>query len=247
MSLKSICSFMIFGLLSASKSQAKNYDSYQFDPEKIIEATAAFVKETLQGEGTGHDWRHAERVWKMALHIGKEEKADLFIIQLGALLHDIADWKFCGGDDTVGPAKARAFLETQFIPEHITQHVTHIIKNVSFKGLQTPIANQLTLEGKIVQDADRLDALGAIGIARTFAYGGHTKRELYNPDIKPEIHTSYEQYKKNSGPTINHFYEKLLHLKDLMNTQTARNIAKTRHQYMKEFLAQFYQEVDGIL
>ncbi|MBA3064551.1 HD domain-containing protein, partial [Candidatus Woesearchaeota archaeon] len=184
---------------------------------EIIKRTADYVKSKLDGEGSGHDWWHIYRVWKTAIEIGKKESADLFVVQLAALLHDIADWKFHSGDDSVGPKLAREWLEKLDVDENIISHVCKIIKQVSFKGAGVK-SKIKTKEGMVVQDADRLDALGAIGIARAFAYCGHKGREIYNPDIKPEKHESFEQYKKSKGTTINHFYEKLLLLKDLMNT-----------------------------
>lgn len=210
--------------------------------EHIIHNTAEFVKRRLEGEGSGHDWWHIYRVWKTALFIGTHERSNIFIIQLAALLHDIADWKFHNGDTTIGPTIAQEFLLTQQVNEQDIDHICQIIKDLSFKGAGT-VSTMQTIEGKIVQDADRLDAVGAIGIARTFAYGGYTKREIYNPKIKPIFHHTFEQYKKNSAPTINHFYEKLLLLKDLINTPTARIIAQERHQVMEQFLDNFFKEV----
>lgn len=211
---------------------------------EIINHTAEHVKAKLSGEGSGHDWFHVERVWKNAIHIGRKEHADMFVVELGALLHDIADWKFAGGDDSAGPREARAWLEKSRVDEAVIAHVCQIIKDLSFKGAGVKTAMK-TMEGMVVQDADRLDALGAIGIARAFAYGGHKGSELYNPDVKPEFHTSFEQYKNSRGNTINHFYEKLLLLKDLMNTETAKEIAEERHAFMEMFLKRFYEEWEG--
>lgn len=212
--------------------------------EQIINQTAEYVKKVLKGEGTGHDWWHVYRVWKNAIHLCKEEDADLFVVQLAALLHDIADWKFNGGDDSIGPKLAREWLERMQVDEDVISHVCEIIKEVSFKG--AGVKNQMkTIEGMVVQDADRLDALGAIGIARTFAYGGYKGREIYNPDIKPERHETFEAYKTKSGPSINHFYEKLLLLKELMNTKAAKAIAEQRHQFMEQYLDRFYREWEG--
>ncbi|MBX2990668.1 MAG: HD domain-containing protein [Bacteroidetes bacterium] len=210
----------------------------------IIAATAEYVKAKLSGEGSGHDWFHVERVWKNARHIGTEEQVDMFIVELAALLHDIADWKFAGGDDSAGPREARTWLESLKVDEETIAHVCDIIMNLSFKGAGVKSAMH-TREGMVVQDADRLDALGAIGIARAFAYGGHKGSELYNPDVKPEFHTSFEQYKNSRGNTINHFYEKLLLLKDLMNTETAGKMAEQRHTVMEVFLEQFLAEWNG--
>ena len=212
--------------------------------QEIIDKTKNYVKNKFEGEGSGHDWWHIYRVWKTAIYIAKEEKADLFIVELAALLHDIADWKFHEGDDSIGPKKARSWLESINVEEKTISQVCNIIQNISFKGAKV---NNLmeTKEGKIVQDADRLDAIGAIGIGRTFAYGGHKNREMYNPYIKPEMHETPEQYKNSNGPSINHFYEKLLLLKDLMNTETGKKIAESRHQFMEYFLERFFKEWEG--
>lgn len=210
----------------------------------ILSRTEKYVHEKLEGEETGHDWWHIHRVRNTALKLAKEEKADLFIVELAALLHDIADHKFHDGDEEIGPATARNWLNQLKVDEPLIIHVCDIIRDVSFKGadVETPMK---TIEGKVVQDADRLDALGAIGIARAFAYGGYKERELYNPNIKPEQHDSFEAYKKSTGPTINHFYEKLFLLKDRMNTNSGRKEAKKRHQFMKEYVDQFMAEWDG--
>lgn len=212
--------------------------------ELLIEHTIAYVKETLQNAEGGHDWFHIERVYKNSLNIAASEEANLLVVKLGALLHDIADSKFHGGDDTVGPEKARDFLETQKVSEAIIDHVVKIIENISFKGGN--VQQQFrSIELDIVQDADRLDALGAIGIARTFNYGGFKNRPLYDPEIKPNLNMSKEEYKASLAPTINHFYEKLLLLKERMNTATGRKIAEQRHAFMEVFLDQFYAEWDG--
>lgn len=214
--------------------------------QKIIEATRDYVEETLKGEGSGHDWWHILRVWNTAKTIGKKEKADMFVVELAALLHDIADWKFNGGDEMAGARVSRQWLEKLSVDSVVVDQVCDIIATSSFKG--AGVKSEIkTLEGKIVQDADRLDAIGAIGIGRTFAYGGHTNREMYNPDIKPQQHNTAEQYKNNNSPTLNHFCEKLLLLKDLMNTKTAKQIAVQRHKFMEEFLDRFYKEWDGKL
>ena len=212
--------------------------------ELLIEHTIAYVKETLQNAEGGHDWFHIERVYKNSLNIAASEEADLLVVKLGALLHDIADSKFHDGDDTVGPAKAREFLETQKVSEEIIDHVVKIIENISFKGGN--VQQQFrSMELDIVQDADRLDALGAIGIARTFNYGGFKNRPLYDPEIQPNLNMSKEEYKASLAPTINHFYEKLLLLKERMNTATGKKIAEQRHAFMEVFLDQFYAEWDG--
>lgn len=213
--------------------------------QKIINQTAAHVRKKFESEGSGHDWWHIQRVWNMAVTIAKQEKADLFIVELAALLHDIADHKFHGGDEEAGPKAAREWLSPLGVEENSIDHICRIIRNVSFKGAEvdTPMHS---IEGKIVQDADRLDAIGAIGIARAFAYGGFKNRELYNPEIKPETHDSFEAYKKSDGPTLNHFYEKLLLLKDRMNTETGRQIAGERHKFMEMFITQFLEEWKGM-
>lgn len=206
-----------------------------------ILVTAEHIKDRFSGESTGHDWWHIARVWKMARRIGEEESADLFVVELAALLHDIADWKFHDGDEAAGPREARAWMEKLGVEEQTTAHVCEIIHELSFKGAGV-ITTMKTTEGMVVQDADRLDALGAIGIARAFAYGGHKGRELYNPDIPPTHHATFEQYKTSTGTTINHFHEKLLLLKDRMNTNAGRRIAGERHAYMEEFVRRFEVE-----
>lgn len=207
----------------------------------ITARTADYARSKLSGEHTGHDWFHTRRVWRNARLIGEQEGADLFVVELAALLHDIADWKFAHGDDSAGPKEARAWLHTLDVDEATISHVCEIINDLSFKGAGVKSAMK-TKEGMVVQDADRLDALGAIGIARAFAYGGHKGSELYNPDVKPVLHSSFDEYKKSRGSTINHFYEKLLLLKDLMNTSTGKRMAEERHAFMEEFLKNFYNE-----
>lgn len=210
----------------------------------IIDKTILFVKSKLEQAEGGHDWFHIERVYKNALLIAEGEDCDVTVVKLGALLHDIADSKFHNGDESVGPKTARTFLEAQNVTEETILHVIAIIENISFKGgnFEQKFRSK---ELEIVQDADRLDALGAIGIARTFNYGGFKNRTLYNPEIAPKLSQSKEEYKKSDAPTINHFYEKLLLLKDKMNTDTGKKIAKKRHDFMVHFLAQFYAEWDG--
>ena len=211
----------------------------------IIDNTILFVKQQLENAEGGHDWFHIERVYKNALLIAREEEdCDILVIKLGALLHDIADSKFHGGDESIGPKTARTFLESQNVKEEIILHVIAIIENISFKGGNFEKKfNSKELE--IVQDADRLDALGAIGIARTFNYGGFKNRALYNPNIQPNMSMNKEAYKNSESPILNHFYEKLLLLKDKMNTETGKKIAQKRHDFMITFLAQFYAEWDG--
>ncbi|HER40661.1 MAG TPA: HD domain-containing protein [Salinimicrobium catena] len=211
------------------------------DQDQVLKNTRRFVKQTLQNAEGGHDWFHIQRVVKNASQIASGEDVDRFIVELGALLHDIADSKFHNGDETVGPTIARRFLENQQVPGDIINHVVKIIENISFKGGN--IEQEFTSpELEVIQDADRLDALGAIGIARTFNYGGHKGRPLYDPAIKPNLNMSKEEYKASTAPTVNHFYEKLFLLKDRMNTQTGRKIAERRHQFMELFLEEFYNE-----
>ncbi len=212
--------------------------------KEILQRTERYVRETLEGEGTGHDWWHIHRVRNTALKLASQEKADLYITELAALLHDIADHKFHNGDDTIGPEVAGKWLRSLNVDPELITHVQEIIKDLSYKGAEvaTPMR---TIEGKVVQDADRLDALGAIGIARAFAYGGHKNRALHDPDIPPTMHDSFESYKKDTGPTINHFYEKLFLLKDRMNTESARVLAEERHLFMKEYIDRFLKEWDG--
>ena len=213
--------------------------------EAIIAATATYVKQQLLGEGSGHDWWHIYRVWQTAKKIAATETADLFIVEMAALLHDIGDHKFHNGDEHVGPELATNWLAQFNLPKAVTTSIVTIIKEVSFKGAGTTSAMSTT-EGCIVQDADRLDAIGAIGIARTFAYGGFKNRELYDPEVKPEMHMSFDTYKASTAPTINHFYEKLLLLKDRMHTDTAKSITEERHQFMVLYLEQFFAEWEGI-
>ena len=210
----------------------------------LIEITIKFVKETLDGAEGGHDWFHIERVLNNSRLIAKGEVANLEIVELGALLHDIADSKFHGGDETVGPKVASDFLRSQNASEETIDHVVKIIQNISFKGGNTD-QKFTSAELDIVQDADRLDAIGAIGIARCFNYGGFKGRALYDPEIEPNLNMSKAEYKASNAPTINHFYEKLLLLKERMNTETGRRIAADRHAFMVHYLDQFYSEWNG--
>jgi len=213
--------------------------------QQIISNTEAFVKTTLKNAEGGHDWFHILRVWNNAKLISKNENVDGFVVELGALLHDIADSKFHDGDETIGPKIARKFLERQQVDDSIIIHIENIINNISFKGGNFEQKfNSPELE--VIQDADRLDAIGAIGIARTFNYGGFKNQPMYNPEILPNLNQSKEAYKNSEAPTINHFYEKLLLLKNRMNTVTGRQIAEERHQYMEKFLRQFFDEWEGI-
>jgi len=210
---------------------------------RIIKRIERFVRQRLSGEGTGHDWWHVDRVRRIALKIAAREGGDQLVIALAALLHDIADWKF-HGDEKVGSKLARQVLGELKVEQAIIDQVCDIIGHISFKGagVNTPMA---TLEGKIVQDADRLDVLGAIGIARVFAYGGYKQRPIYDPDIKIKLHKTFAQYRSSSSPSINHFHEKLLLIKDRLNTKTARQIARSRHKFLENYLKQFYREWRG--
>lgn len=211
----------------------------------LVDNTILFVKDKLQNAEGGHDWFHIERVYKNAVKIAQnEDNCNLEIVKLGALLHDIADSKFHNGDETVGPKVAKEFLEQEGASKDTIEHVVAIIENISFKGGNFN-QNFTSKELEVVQDADRLDAIGAIGIARTFNYGGFKNRSLYDPNISPKLNMSKEEYKKSDAPTINHFYEKLLLLKDKMNTETGKKLAESRHKFMEQFLAQFYTEWEG--
>jgi uncharacterized protein len=213
--------------------------------ETIIEATKDFVKETLKNAESGHDWFHTLRVYNNARLIAKSESVDLYIVALGALLHDIADSKFHNGDDNIAPRVARKFLVQHNVDSFVINSVIDIINNISFnKSLETNNKTNST-ELDVVQDADRLDAIGAIGIARCFNYGGFKNRKLFDPSIKPNLKMSKNEYKNSTAPTINHFYEKLLLLSDKMNTKTGKKIAKERHQFMTEYLDQFHAEWEG--
>jgi uncharacterized protein len=211
---------------------------------EVLKRTEEYVRSKLSADPTGHDWFHIERVRNNALLVGRGERVDLFVVELAALLHDIADWKFHGGDIEAGPRTARAWLESQQVDEAVIDHVSDIIRTISFKGAGV-VSEMKTTEGMVVQDGDRLDAIGAIGIARTFAYGGHKGRLMYDPAVAPELHATFEQYKASQGHTINHFYEKLLLLKDRLNTDTAKRIAAKRHEFMEQFLQQFLAEWNG--
>lgn len=213
---------------------------------QIIEATKSFVKETLKHAEGGHDWFHTERVYNNALRISKTENVDVFIIKLGALLHDIADSKFFNGDETIGPQMASEFLFKQNVDSLVIEHVVNIIKHISFKNSLENKSSFTSNELEVIQDADRLDAIGAIGIARCFNYGGFKNRPLYDPEIKPNLNMTKEAYKASASPTINHFYEKLLLLKSMMNTKTGKQLAEKRHQFMELYLKQFYDEWEGL-
>jgi uncharacterized protein len=213
--------------------------------KQVVDRTRSFVKSKLEGEGSGHDWWHVVRVVENAKTIAAQEGGDLFVIELAALLHDIADWKFHDGDSTIGAKISQEWLLDLEVSKDIAEHAAYIVEHISFKG-GTNRHIMRTLEGKIVQDADRLDALGAIGIARAFAYGGSVGRLLYDPGSQPTMLTSFDSYKKvQNGTTINHFYEKLLLLKDRMNTKTGKAMALNRHKFMEKYLEQFYAEWSG--
>lgn len=209
--------------------------------KSTIENTVEFVKEKLEGAEAGHDWFHIERVWKLSKKIAETEDCDPTVVELSALLHDIADPKFHNGDETIAPRISREFLEKQSVPNETIEKVLFIIENISFKNRSQAPANP-SIELKIVQDADRIDAIGAIGIARTFNFGGFKNNPMYDPNLQPDLHMSKEEYKKSNGTTINHFYEKLLLLKDMMNTEHGKKMAQERHDYMLNFLDQFYKE-----
>ena len=211
---------------------------------QLIEKTRLLVKNDFYGEASGHDWEHVNRVWKTARKLAQLEGANGIVVELAALLHDIADWKFHSGDETKGPKRAREWLEENLASEEIIDPVCEIVATISYKGANVPTPMK-TLEGCVVQDADRLDAIGAIGIARAFAYGGFKGRNMYDPDQPPTFHQSFNDYKENKGHTINHFYEKLLLLKDRMNTKSGHLFAQQRHQFMQNYLDKFYKEWNG--
>lgn len=211
---------------------------------EIIQKTERFIESQFRSEGSGHDWFHVDRVRKMALRIGAEEGCDLFVVEMAALLHDLDDWKL-NEAESQAESKTKKWLDFIGLEAKVAQHILTIAEEVSFKGagIETPVQS---LEAAVVQDADRLDAIGAIGIARTFTYGGHKSRLIYDPSISPVMHDDFQEYKNSTAPTINHFYEKLLLLKDRMNTQTARVIAEQRHQFMSDYLSQFYEEWEAM-
>jgi uncharacterized protein len=211
----------------------------------LIEATIAFVKETLKDAEGGHDWFHIQRVFNNTLLIAKDEKVNIIVVSLAALLHDIADSKFHGGNEALGPKMAHDFLTKLQVDKNCVEQVVKIIQNMSFKNSLGGKSDFNTIELQVVQDADRLDAIGAIGIARAFNYGGFKNRPLYDPEIQPNPNLTKEVYTKSTSPTINHFYEKLLLLKDQMNTNTGKKLAEQRHEFMLSYLEQFYAEWNG--
>ncbi|WP_350284267.1 HD domain-containing protein [uncultured Croceitalea sp.] len=213
---------------------------------EIIETTIKFVKNTLKDAEGGHDWFHIQRVFNNTLLLAKDETVDVLVVSLAALLHDIADPKFHDGDEQIGPNMARNFLNSISFDKKQIEHIVNIIKHMSFKNSLDKDAKKFSSkELQVVQDADRLDAIGAIGIARAFNYGGYKNRVMYDPNIAPKLDMAKEEYKRSSAPTINHFYEKLLLLKDQMNTKTGKKIAEQRHEFMLGFLSQFYAEWQG--
>tara|TARA_B110000091_G_scaffold193686_1_gene218886 strand:+ start:2949 stop:3653 length:705 start_codon:yes stop_codon:yes gene_type:complete len=234
--------------LKLKKLKKKSLLEYNMNKELILKNTIEFVKKELKNAEGGHDWFHVERVFKNTILISKDEDVNVFVVSLSALLHDIADSKFYNGDESIGPKLALDFLESQGVTKEISTHVVHIINHISFKNSfnnKDLIFNSKELE--VVQDADRLDAIGAIGIARCFNYGGFKNRPLYDPEIEPNLNMSKEEYKQSTAPTLNHFYEKLLLLKDKMNTHSGKQIALERHQFMEKYLKQFYSEWNGKL
>lgn len=230
--------------MHADHQQSSSTVSLSQEKHVIIQKTVEHVRTVLGGESSGHDWWHIYRVWNLSKQLAQIEGADLFVVELAALLHDIADWKFHHGDETVGPRVARAWLETLCVSDDVIEHICQIIKDISFKGAGVA-SSMKTKEGMVVQDADRLDAMGAIGIARCFAYGGYKQRVLYDPAVQPVLHATAQAYKSNDSNSINHFYEKLLLLKDRMNTASGRRMALQRHVVMEHFLEQFLSEWNG--
>jgi uncharacterized protein len=213
--------------------------------QTLIKQTVDYVKATLAEAEAGHDWWHIYRVWQNARHIATKEKVNLLVVELSALLHDIADAKFHDGDENIGPSMAGTFLNSQGVEPSIVQHIENIIRHLSFKS-SFDESSWTSAELQVVQDADRLDAIGAIGIARAFSYGGYKGRTFYDPAIPPNLNLDKESYQKSTAPTINHFYEKLLLLKDRMNTQTGKEMAEERHRFMEIYLEQFYKEWEGL-
>jgi uncharacterized protein len=210
------------------------------DKKTIIQETKQYIESVFRAEGSGHDWFHIDRVTRMAMRLGAEEGCDLFVVEMAALLHDLEDWKLVEAD-LANERKVDNWLCSVGVEDVVAASIIQVIDQVSYKGagVDTPV---LTIEAAVVQDADRLDAIGAIGVARTFAYGGHKNRLIYDPEIDPVMHVDFQEYKKNTAPTINHFYEKLLLLKDRMNTASAKRIAVGRHQFMVDYLTQFFDE-----
>lgn len=216
------------------------FETFATLPDRI----AHHIHQRCAGESSGHDWHHIARVRRLAVRLAEAEGAEREIVELAALVHDIADWKFTDGDEAVGPREARALLAREGADAETVDRVAEIVATISFKGAGVPTPMR-TLEGRCVQDADRLDAIGAIGIARCFAYGGFRGRPLHDPDIPPTLHDSAEAYRTATGGSLNHFYEKLFLLQDRMNTAAGRRIAERRHRFMQDFVARFLAEWDG--
>lgn len=214
------------------------------DPRTVLDQTRAFVRDRCDGESSGHDWWHIHRVCRTAVAIGREEGVDLSVVELAALLHDVADWKFHDGDEDIGPRTAASWLRSLGIDDATVEHVSEIVRDISFKGAGVPTPMR-TREGEVVQDADRLDGLGAIGIARAFAFGGFRGQPLHDPSAEPFLAASAEDYKAHRGSTINHFSERILLHADRMNTATGRRMARDRHEFMERFLERFHAEWDG--
>jgi uncharacterized protein len=212
----------------------------EMNNEGIIKRTEDYIASEFSGEGSGHDWFHVDRVRKMAIRIGEQESCDLFITEMAALLHDLDDWKLTDSR-SIALSKSEKWLQEVGVSPKVSDLILKVIDEVSYKGARTETLVS-SVEAAVVQDADRLDALGAIGIARTFAYGGHKNRLIYDPKVLPVMHSDFEEYKKSTAPTLNHFYEKLLLLKARMNTESAKTIAEGRHQFMENYLSQFYEE-----
>lgn len=216
-------------------------DSSQCNASDLVERVASFIKAKFEAESSGHDWHHIRRVWQLAKQIARREGANEEVVELGALVHDIADWKFHDGDDAVGPREAGRLLANEGVSLSVIEQVVEIVATISYKGAGVKM-EMACLEGKCVQDADRLDAIGAIGIARCFAYGGHANRLMYDPDVPPVMHATAEAYKTAKGTSLNHFYEKLFLLKGRMNTETGKELAESRHRYMEVFVDRFLEE-----
>jgi uncharacterized protein len=222
-------------------SDVQTSQAISINSSDLVCRVAQHIKAKFASESSGHDWHHIHRVWKLARQIGAQEGANQEVVELGALVHDIADWKFHDGDDTVGPREAERLLTKEGGSNDVIKLVVDIVSTISYKGAGVKTEMQ-TLAGKCVQDADRLDAIGAIGIARCFAYGGHAGRLMYDPDVPPEMHATAEAYKASKGHSLNHFYEKLFLLKDRMNTDTGKAMAEVRHRFMEQYVAQFLEE-----
>jgi uncharacterized protein len=212
--------------------------------DEVISRTEQYARHELGEDSSGHDWWHVHRVREIAVGLAKSENADVYIVELAALLHDISDYKLNGGDQQKGPRMAYEWLASLGESEQCATAVAEIIATLSFKGAGT-LSEMSTVEGMVVQDADRLDALGAIGVARAFAFGGYAGQPMHEPAAQPHLHSTPDEYLKRKGTTVNHFYEKLFLLKDRMNTENARLVAARRHMVLKEFLDEFFLEWDA--